>query len=292
MSTEIKKILVPIDFSANAAKALKYALSVAKILPAQVEIMHVMQLPEMLSGFNEEQTMTKLKKIKQKIQEEEATKNITCKLHFHKGNIVQSICNFVITHSVDFIVIGSKGTSTIQQIFIGSTAKEIIHKAPCPVLAVPEHAVFESINKILLAVNYSELNDYAALTPFKELVKIFNSQIHILCVIHNHKLSSNKINSVTAELKNHLHPLQCSFDFIQYADVAEAIVEYAMEEEVEIIAMVTHEYSFLEKLFNKSITNKVVLHTNIPVLVLHLNKSNDEFLTEGVSISNLKKIKL
>src|SRR3990172_6280964 len=50
MTKEIKTILVPIDFSANAARALDYAQMLAKRFGAAIHLVHVCEVPSMATA--------------------------------------------------------------------------------------------------------------------------------------------------------------------------------------------------------------------------------------------------
>lgn len=274
----MKTILVPTDFSPYAVNALNYALEFAKIISAKVEILNVMQLPHLLSGLNEEQSMLKLQKLREKIQEDTATKNIQCAVRFKKGNIVHTIFDFVKENKVNYIVIGTKGANVIQETFIGSVAKGIMHNTECPVLAIPVKAKFEKLRKMVLAVDYRHSTDVSVLKPLKEFAEIFNAEIQILNVMRKDGMTAYKISSIENEIEKYLSPLQCSFDFLHDKDITEGIMEYLLEKNIMMTTTITKHYHLLEKIFHKSITDEMVLHTTVPLFVLHEKPSQAEEL--------------
>jgi universal stress protein E len=55
--------------------------------------------------------------------------------HFREGAPVASICAFATEHGIDVIVMGTvqhKGLSKL----LGTTAEQLLHRAPCSVLAI------------------------------------------------------------------------------------------------------------------------------------------------------------
>ena len=49
MTPDIKRILVPLDFSANSTRALDYAHGLAQKLGAALHLVHVCELPTMMT---------------------------------------------------------------------------------------------------------------------------------------------------------------------------------------------------------------------------------------------------
>jgi universal stress protein E len=63
--------------------------------------------------------------------------------HFREGLPVASICEFVADHDTDVIVMGTvqhKGLSKL----LGTTAEQLLHRAPCSVLAIKPGRMLQS----------------------------------------------------------------------------------------------------------------------------------------------------
>jgi nucleotide-binding universal stress UspA family protein len=56
---------------------------------------------------------------------------------------------------------------------------------------------------------------------------------------------------------------------IECPNVQEGIVQYASDIRADLIVMGTMHRNFLERLFHKSVTQQVVFHTTVPLLVMH-----------------------
>ena len=50
MTPDIKRILVPLDFSTNSARALDYAHGLARKFDAALHLIHVCEVPSMITG--------------------------------------------------------------------------------------------------------------------------------------------------------------------------------------------------------------------------------------------------
>ena len=55
-------------------------------------------------------------------------------------------------------------------------------------------------------------------------------------------------------------------------DIDEGVIDFADAHGADVIAMITHGYRGMKKLFSDNITESVVNHSSIPVLTLHLPK--------------------
>jgi len=152
MSTRIKKILCPTDFSENSEHALKYALALATLSQADLQLFHVVEpitYPQSTEFFepvlDEVELMMKMETAFQQQLEDQVT---TLKAQYPKikgklvtGNTFLEIIQAARDDDVDMIVMGTHGRTGLAHVLIGSVAERVVRDAPCPVLTVkhPEH---------------------------------------------------------------------------------------------------------------------------------------------------------
>jgi len=152
MSTRIKKILCPTDFSENSEHALKYALALATLSQADLQLFHVVEpitYPQSTEFFepvlDEVELMMKMETAFQQQLEDQVT---TLKAQYPKikgklvtGNTFLEIIQAARDDDVDIIVMGTHGRTGLAHVLIGSVAERVVREAPCPVLTVkhPEH---------------------------------------------------------------------------------------------------------------------------------------------------------
>ncbi|MBS3763689.1 MAG: universal stress protein [Candidatus Brocadiia bacterium] len=150
MQIDIKKILCPVDFSDGSNLALRYAIAFAQAYHAEVEIMHVVEMPflpsystEGLPDFSlpieqiQELCEERLSKLADKFDADGALVQRKVTLGSPFVEIIQEAKN----GEFDLVVIGTHGETGLKHVLIGSTAEKVVRKAPCPVLSVknPEH---------------------------------------------------------------------------------------------------------------------------------------------------------
>ncbi len=152
MPIEIKRILCPTDFSESAEHALQYALSLAGVYEAEIELLHVTELPayplndELGSGpfdaaeiVKELETIAK-KRISEKMDELRAVyPKVIGKVT--GGTPFLEIIRTARDDKADLIVMGTHGRSGLVHVMMGSVAEKVARKAPCPVLTArhPRH---------------------------------------------------------------------------------------------------------------------------------------------------------
>ena len=152
MSIEIKKILCPTDFSENSEHAMKYALTLATLSQAELELFHVVepisypQSTELFDPVLDEVELTmKMEAAFQKQLEDQvaALKEDYPKMSgkLVTGNTFLQIIQAAREDNVDMIVMGTHGRTGLAHVLIGSVAERVVREAPCPVLTVkhPEH---------------------------------------------------------------------------------------------------------------------------------------------------------
>src|ERR671932_752601 len=151
--TTIKKMLIAIDESEHRGKIIRYGLTLAKSLGADVTVAHVIDRSSVtalgdlggLLGYYEsgnrvyERELTK--HAKEFLSEAESlAKKQGIKINVHvimnASSIAEGIIDYASTTNMDLIVIGTKGKTGGHKFLVGGIANKIIDHAHCPVLAV------------------------------------------------------------------------------------------------------------------------------------------------------------
>ncbi len=142
MRIQVKRILVPTDFSDCSQRGIEYAISLAKDFQAQIFLLHVMELPVYgldLSLMHPRAIMSVRHKLMEMMQQwVDQLKNQGVEV---EGNFVTGVPSIEILeaakkHEADLIVMGTHGRTGLAHIMLGSTAERVIQRARCPVLTV------------------------------------------------------------------------------------------------------------------------------------------------------------
>jgi universal stress protein A len=142
----LKRILVPVDFSPLSEKALHYATRMAQQFGAEVNIFHVVEpeVPPAFDGFmiaappilnGTPSCSGQLKSLVSFVRKAGVDQvNATVRTGLAAFEIVEAAKEF----DVDLIVIATHGYTGWKHFAIGSTAERVVRAAPCPVLVVRE----------------------------------------------------------------------------------------------------------------------------------------------------------
>ena len=137
----ITSILVPVDGSVHAEKALNYALNLAEIHDAKVEIMTVVDEVKMAPDWAREYseklreqdedvlTSTFSKAVKEK-------PNIKISKCLAEGYASEEILKCAEKGHHDLIVMGSRGMGLVRGLVLGSVSSRVVNQAEIPVLIV------------------------------------------------------------------------------------------------------------------------------------------------------------
>ncbi len=144
---ELKKILIPIDFSDYSLNALEYAKLFAEKFNAEIILLNVVEPVVFTADLTMGQVIPSIEsELYQK--SEEKVKEIVDSLRdkFNVRGVVKigrphvEIIEFAKDEKVDLIIIGSHGHTGVEQFLFGSTAEKVIRKASCPVLIIKSKA--------------------------------------------------------------------------------------------------------------------------------------------------------
>ena len=137
---KIKSILVPLDGSQNSFRGLDYAISIARNCHATITGMYVTPLspPESSEqkGYIRNFLLKKANKFMEKAKLHCAQSGILFYDKILYGNEGPKIVKFTHDKKFDLIVIGSRGMSSLKEIFLGSTSNYVLHKSKIPVVIV------------------------------------------------------------------------------------------------------------------------------------------------------------
>jgi len=148
-AANLRRILVPTDFSEGARAALDLALSLAEVFEARVDLLHVWELPAYLpSEAMLGTTGAQVQSLSQAAQAHaEANMHALVsgigapaarvdQILLEVGSAAPTIVEVARTGNYDLIVIGTHGRSGISRLVAGSVTERVVRSATCPVLSV------------------------------------------------------------------------------------------------------------------------------------------------------------
>ena len=140
--SEIREILVPVDFSAASAYAVRVASDWASRFSAAIHLLYVIEPPTvpqwgyvflaLREGKLRKEAEEQLKKVRKLVPP-----GVDVSLEVRSGYGAEyEVCEVARKRSTDLIIIGSHGAGPIRRALMGSTAEQVVRDASCPVLVV------------------------------------------------------------------------------------------------------------------------------------------------------------
>jgi nucleotide-binding universal stress UspA family protein len=150
----LKRILVPSDFSECSDAAVRYGLELAHKFGATLHLLHVIQDPAtqpwaaegfavpLLEAVDQWQKDAKTRLDASIPSEDRASAVVSCTI----ASPFPEILRYAIDNEIDLIVMGTHGRGGVSHMLLGSIAEKVVRRAPCPVLTVrqPEHEFVEA----------------------------------------------------------------------------------------------------------------------------------------------------
>jgi len=275
----MKKILVPTDFSTKSLNALRLAKDIAEKNGAHVDVVHVIEdvskgsfsaMGEVVEDPMDSIYMIEMiKQAKSKLKELEADIDfgkIGFETHEVVGNPYEVIMEKIKTHDFDLVVIGARGISDIEELFIGSLTDKLVRTAPCPVLSVKDQSPENAIKKIAFASdlkgNYTNL-----VNRLKELQHIENAEIHLVKINTPADYKNDRKNKKALRKFADKYGLENYYPHVfNYEETEYGIVYFAESILADMIAMgVSHKTGIQRLISGGHIAEDVAQHSYRPV---------------------------
>lgn len=272
----MKLIVVPTDFSPLADNALKYGMDLATAMGASLMILHVYQIP---ISYSEVPLITvSMEEIKKASEERlaELKHNIETitsgKLVVYAesrlGDVADEVNKLTKTLQPFAVVMGSRGVTGAGKFFLGSNSLSLINHTKTPVIVVPPGGMFKPYKKIGLTTDFENVIDKTPVVPIRALINFFNAELHVLHVDYKQRNFNPGVPEQTLNLDMLLSGMNPTYDFIENKNVNEGINAFAEKNNIDLIITLPQKHSFLESLFEKSLTRELLHHTHIPVMCI------------------------
>ncbi len=300
-----ERILVPLDGSLLAEKALVVAAQIAQASGGRVILFHAVDAygPYWVPTSNFSDT-SGARSYLNRLVHADVLADVETEIALPSGNVVQTILSYAQSHA-DMIVMSSHNYTGINHFMRVSVADEVIRHAPVPVLVLRHQ---EHTGPLTLADNLSPLRAIIALDgsvlaestlkPVAYLTALLSAPtrgiLHLLRIVGyphrlglSHKaadeLQEQAVQEATDYLAATLDYLQkglaaqlnltCTSSIVVGGDVARDIIQTSESCRLEgkykrLIAMSTRAHSGLPRLPRGSVTERVLHGTQLPVFIV------------------------
>lgn len=279
----LKKILVPVDFSETSMKALDHAVYAAKLNSADITLINVVESTYSYApstdytalAFNNIASYEKsvIKQSKEHLLKLAATirkkEGININSIVSTGWVKEEIINTAESIKADIIIMGTHGVKGFREFLTGSNTFRVVNEAKCPVLSVQKNASVMGFKNILMPFrdkpHSREKVDYAI-----KMAEIFGAKIHVLGIdTDEDKDQVKKITLEAEQIKRIIekHGLICSVKVKSTAYLAEKVLKYAAKKNIDMIVIMSDlDKMRISEFVMGPFAQQMVNHSPIPVL--------------------------
>ncbi|MBT0607734.1 universal stress protein [Aequorivita echinoideorum] len=272
----MKRILVPTDFSKQAENALKVAVQLAKKHGSEIFVLHSMEMPLHLATTDQGQLPESLFFIKKaeknfaELLEQPYLNGINIHEAIGHNEIYEDTQTAAEKNNIDLIVMGSRGASGFKEMFVGSNTEKVVRTSKIPVLVIKnEHADF-NVKDFVFATDFTE-ECRAPFVQAQKFAKSIGATMHLLLI---NTPSDFKTNTQAMETMNKfvkgMGAENYTLNVYNDTSVEKGILNFAKENNAQLIGMSTHGRKGISHFFNGSISEDMVNHAKMPVITFKI----------------------
>jgi nucleotide-binding universal stress UspA family protein len=279
---QLRKILVPTDFSPHSTEALEYAVTLGKRFEAEITLLHVDEYivsPLGAAGVKADYLETYQKRKEAFLQDQfEMMKrqvhhgSLLVRTQITPGRAYKVIIEEAEKHEYDLVVIPTRGLTHLSTYLIGSTAERVVRLSRQPVLSIQTGPKRDTrIESVLCPTDLSPAANFA-LSYALSVARQNAAKLYIQYVSELDKPEpESEIRKRLPDLLEH-HPqaaqVQIQYVFDRDVEPSNSIIRFADDRDVSMIVMSTHGRKGLRRVYIGNNTAEVVRQSTRPVLTV------------------------
>ncbi|PKQ60760.1 hypothetical protein BZG02_17985 [Labilibaculum filiforme] len=272
----MKRILVPVDFSGDSLRALRFGIYLANKLDCHLRMIHVQKSEKFEIPFHFEELKNEIihtvqeyfDKLIKLHSADYCVKNGVFDFKIRTGSVYREIVNQAKYGDAFMILMGAYGASGFEEFFIGSNAVKVVTNATCPVITVQKEFDKGKLNTIVMPIDAS--TETRKKIPFvAEIAAQCKATIHILGV---HETSDA---NVIGKIENYMRQAEDYFkegniNYVKSIRKGEnntlSSLDYAREVDADLIAIMTEQAESSINMFFGSYAQQMINSSEIPIL--------------------------
>lgn len=275
-------ILIPTDFTENSRNAMAYALAYFADVAVHFYFLHVSRANTSAKDdtdhhFSNRETeiptvQNALALMNATIREcQIQTKNPSHKffpLH-EQTNLIEAIRKEVSEKEIDYILMGTRGTTHLNGNELGSNACDVITKVKCPIIVIPENARFHGLKNIAFLTDYNCIYRNKIISRLSETLDLHNSPLRVLHI----RAQNTGLTASQTDNKGFLHYFfrekKHSFHFVENKDLEKGIQDFVETWDISLVSIVAKNLNLIQRLLLRPDIKTMGYSLNVPFLVIH-----------------------
>lgn len=262
----VRRLILAIDEQESSARVWREASMLAKLFGAQVIPVHVTmdssaELPAVASRIGDRLTGP--------------PDLSTTEVHLYRpgSSVSAAILTAAKDHKADLIVLGAGKKSTLDRVFLGSTAEAVSRGAQVPVWVVRPPAVPRELKTVLCAVDGSPAARMA-LRGAVELARRAEAKLIALAVVSKKQQGADPVLVMEIELREYLKDIDHDginlwIEVLQGDDALAEILKQATTTECDVLVLGQAGRAGLQRLWNSNTADDLIRTVPCSVLTIH-----------------------
>lgn len=279
----MKKVLFLTEYSSHAPEVFKYSADIAYFFKAQLIALNAFNQPEfklLTPEENEQLREIAYKRLGVFVDAHLSPEYKGMKVDYRveADFVTDATLKIMAEEDIDLVVMGMTGRNNVIQNIFGSTTQEVLSKVNCPVLLIPESAVFEGIDNIVYTTDF-EFRDLAAINYLKKWARTFQARIHCLHIVEPNENMVSVLKNMETLQQTYQASKNIEVD-MKEGDFRNEIEKFAKRKKADIVVMMMRKNNFITKWINSSAVKGVARNIHLPLLVVkdELPAREGEFL--------------
>jgi len=287
-----KIVLIPVDFSRYSTQACEIGFNYAHQIDAEVVILHAYFTPFLPTTISlsdsfayqthNEDTIASLTE-KAKINMAAFSDFINVQIKEKKWPEISYSCVLrdglpeeeIAAYSEEFkpalIVMGTRGRNQKDLDLIGSVTAEVIEMSKHPVFAIPENTPFHNlleVKRIAFGTSF-EQKDLIAFDSLYRIFEKFDVEYYLFHIANRPDTWNEiKLGGIKNYFEKQYPSITIKYELIDANDFAFNLEHFIRSNTIDIVSLATHRRNIFTRIFNPSIAQKMLFHSDTPMLAL------------------------
>ncbi len=277
MSSEVRQIVIPIDFGEQAMIALGQSYNLARLTNSEITLLNVMDADffkpfqdvvaatSKYEGHLKDDVNIRLSELAEKVRRETGIQVNTVT---RTGKIYDEIVEAAYDLNASLIIMGTMGAVGLKKRIMGSNASRVVREATCPVITIKGKKHRFGIKHILLPLDLTK-ETKEKVDKAIELALMYGAIIHVVTIEESDdEFLMNKLVRQMNQVVEFIGQagVICTSEFVHGKDVAHEVIETATRVEADLIMIMTQQEVGFTDLFISSAAQEIINNSEIPVL--------------------------
>jgi nucleotide-binding universal stress UspA family protein len=287
---KLSTIAVAMELSETEPLALKYAQKLARLHHATIVLVHMIDpvgyafpkgIPDLLA-INQD-GKDELNAIEENIRRQ----GIAVRSVVENGIILERILRVLVEQQVDLLILGTKATTETGRIALGTIARQMLTKTPCPILTITPDSQAHlrwagHWRRILVATDFSA----PSISALRVAQRIAHSELAVLnatnCTAEDVSHSIEQLRLLAPFNESHTVPVE---HVVIQGDAAKIITEYASNFHPDLIVLGSPTNELAAEDFYMSTTLQVISQVRCPVLCMPCTTGTPDSAARKVALA-------